>query len=201
MIGGAPAGTAQINPDIAVDSRGIIHVVWEDYSEHPSLGNIMYSNSSDGGRSFGGSVMVDDPITVSSRQIRPAAAVDGNGIVYVVWEDYRDDAVRGNIYSARSLDGGRSFKKDVMVDSPFTTSTHQANPALAVTESGLVRIVWEDYRVISEPANIYYSASLDNDKTFSEDQPAGGSASATGPRLNPAIAVDAEGVVHLVCQQ
>ena len=188
-------------PTIVADTSDTLYAFWEDYRNASHLGDIYCSVSADGGATFGSSVMVDDPITVSSRQIRPAAAVDGNGIVYVVWEDYRDDAVRGNIYSARSLDGGRSFKKDVMVDSPFTTSTHQANPALAVTESGLVRVVWEDYRVLSEPANIYYSVSLDNGKTFSEDQPVGGPASATGPRLNPAIAVDAKGVVHLVYQQ
>ena len=79
--------------------------------------------------------------------------------------------------------------------------TAQINPDVAVDDQGLIHVVWEDYRVLSEPANIYYSASLDNGKTFSEDQPAGGPASATGPRLNPAIAMDAKGVVHLVYQQ
>jgi hypothetical protein len=64
-----------------------------------------------------------------------------------------------------------------------------------------VQVVWEDYRDLSEHANIYYSASLDGGKTFSEDVPASGPVSASGPRLNPAIAVSQNGVVHLVWQE
>ncbi len=187
-------------PTIVADSSGTLYVFWEDYRNAPKLGDIYCSLSTDGGKTFGRSRMVDDPITVTSRQIRPAAVVDG-GIVYVVWEDYRDNAERGNIYSARSLDGGRTFEKDVMVDSPITTSTHQANPAIAVIGDGLVQVVWEDYRDMSEHASIYYSASLDGGRTFGEDLPAAGPGPATGSQLNPAIAVDRNGAVHLVWQQ
>jgi hypothetical protein len=188
-------------PTIVADGSDTLYVFWEDYRNASHLGDIYCSLSTNGGETFASNVMVDDPITVTSRQIRPSAVVDGSGIVYVVWEDYRDDAERGNIYGARSVDGGKTFERDVMVDSPFTTSTHHANPAIAVTGGGLVQVVWEDYRDLSEHANIYYSASLDGGKTFSEDVPAGRPVSASGPRLNPAIAVSQNGVMHLVWQE
>ena len=188
-------------PTIVADSSDTLYAFWEDYGNAPNLGDIYCSLSTNGGETFGSNVMVDDPITVTSRQIRPSAVVDGSGIVYVVWEDYRDDAERGNIYGARSVDSGKTFERDVMVDSPFTTSTHQANPAIAVTGGGLVQVVWEDYRDLSEHANIYYSASLDGGKTFGEDVAAGGPVSAAGPRLNPVIAVDELGFIHLVWQE
>ena len=64
-----------------------------------------------------------------------------------------------------------------------------------------MQVVWEDYRDLSEYANIYYSASLDGGKTFGEDVAAGGPVSAAGPRLNPVIAVDELGFIHLVWQE
>lgn len=145
--------------------------------------------------------MVDDPITITHRQIRPAVAVDDQGIVYVVWEDYRDNTELGNIYCSRSVDSGRIFENDVMVDALFTTSTHQANPAIATSGQGLVHIVREDYRDYFEQANIYYSKSVDEGKTFGEDLIVNESAPATSSRLNPAIAADKLGVMHLVWQE
>ena len=188
-------------PTIVADGSDTLYVFWEDYRNASHLGDIYCSLSTNGGETFASNVMVDDPITVTSRQIRPAAAVDNSGVLHVVWEDYRDDAERGNIYSARSIDGGKTFKRDVMVDSPFTTTTHQANPAIAVTGNGLVHVMWEDYRDHPDRANIYYSRSVDGGKTFGEDLMVDGPVPAASPRLNPAIAVDELGVMHLVWQE
>jgi len=191
----------QGRPIIVTHGRDTVYVVWEDYRNTPPLGDIYCAVSDDGGETFGDNLTVDDPITVSSRQIRPAAAVDDTGIVHVVWEDYRDDPERGNIYSARSIDGGRTFQQDVMVDAAITTSTHQANPALATAGDGRVQVVWEDYRDFSDHANIYTSTSTDRGKTFGEDLIVDGPTPTSGPRTNPAIAVDERGVVHLVWQE
>ena len=193
--------THQCNPAIAVDPLETVFIVWEDYRNAPHLGDIYCARSTDGGETFQENLMVDDPITITHRQIRPAVAVDDQGIVYVVWEDYRDNTELGNIYCSRSVDSGRIFENDVMVDALFTTSTHQANPAIATSGQGLVHIVWEDYRDYFEQANIYYSKSVDEGKTFGEDLIVNESAPATSSRLNPAIAADKLGVMHLVWQE
>jgi len=193
--------THQCNPAIATDPIETVFIVWEDYRNAPHLGDIYYSHSTDDGEIFGENLMVDDPITVTHRQIRPAVAVDDRGIIYVAWEDYRDNAGLGNIYCAKSIDGGKTFEKDVMVDAMFTITTHQANPAIATTGEGLVYVVWEDYRDHPDCANIYYSGSVDGGKTFGEDLIVDGPVPAADPRLNPAIAVDELGVIHLVWQE
>ena len=115
-------------------------------------------------------------------------------------EDYRDNTELGNIYCARSVDNGNTFENDVMVDAIYTHTTHQANPAIALAGQGLVHIVWEDYRDHFDRANIYYSKSLDNGKVFGEDLMVN-EPEARSSQLNPAIAVDNLGVVHLVWQE
>jgi len=193
--------THQCNPAIATDPLGTVFIVWEDYRNAPHLGDIYCARSTDGGETFQENLIVDDLITITHRQIRPAVAVDNQGIVYVVWEDYRDNTELGNIYCARSMDHGQTFEDDVMVDAIYTHTTHQANPAIATAGQGLVHIVWEDYRDNPEHANIYHSMSLDEGKTFGEDLVVNERGPMTSSRHNPAIAVDKFGVVHLVWQE
>ena len=190
----------QRNPSIAVDKLGVIHVVWEDYRDDPQLPNIYYSKSVNGGKTFGKDVMVDDEITVTTRQVNPAIAVGKDGVIYVVFEDYRDDTNKGNIFCSRSIDGGETFEEDVMVDDPITYTSHQANPAVAVDNRGVVHIVWEDYRDNSKLANIYYSRSSDGGKTFGKDVMVDDSYTVTSQQIDPAIAVDDNGTVHVVWQ-
>jgi len=73
------------------------------------LGNIFYAASTLDGTAFGRDVMVDAVVTDTSHQVNPALAVDRWGIIHVAWEDYRDNAMLGNIYYSKSKDGGESF--------------------------------------------------------------------------------------------
>ena len=188
----------QSAPALAVDRDGIIHVVWEDYRDDPELPNIYYSKSTDGGENFGEDVMVDDTISLTSRQVDPAIAVDNRGIVHVVWEDYRDDPVLGNIYYAKSTDGGKSFGPDILVEAYYTVTSHQASPKIAVDGHGIIHVVWEDYRDDPRLANIYYSKSTDNGESFGEDVMVDDPLTLTSHQVNPALAVDEHGIVHAV---
>jgi len=192
--------THQCNPAIATDSLGTIFIAWEDYRNAPHLGDIYCARSTDSGVTFEEDLMVEDPFTISHRQIRPDIAVDDQGIVYVVWEDYRDNTELGNIYCSISIDSGNTFESDIMVDAIYTHTTHQANPAIASAGQGLVHIVWEDYRDHFDRANIYYSKSVVDGNVFGEDLMVN-EPEATSSQLNPAIAVDNLGVVHLVWQE
>jgi len=180
----------RINPAIVVDDQGIIHVVWEDYRTDPSLGNIMYAKSTDGGRRFGESVMVDDALTVSTHQAKPKIAVDSDGIIHVVWEDYRRDSQLGDIYYAKSTDGGMTFGDDVCVDDPITITSRQINPVIAVDSRETIHVAWEDYRDNAELGNIYYAKSTDGGQTFGTDTRIDDIFTDTTHQCNPAIAVD-----------
>ncbi|MFC1761801.1 hypothetical protein ACFL6U_06945 [Planctomycetota bacterium] len=187
----------QRSPAIAVDDLGIIHVVWEDYRDNPKLGNIYYSKSTNRGESFGADVMVDDPPTITSDQVNPALTVDTQGIIHVVWEDYRDNPAMGNIYYAKSSDGGDHFGPDVMVDAIFTHTTVQRYPDIAVGSDGTIHVVWEDYRDNPILGSIYYANSSDGGRSFSKDIMIGDAITPTSHQILPTIAVDDNGIVYV----
>jgi hypothetical protein len=143
------------SPDIAVDSSGTIHVVWEDTRE----GNwdIFHSKSSNGGTSWSPNTRVNVPSSADQR--RPTLAVDSLGYLYVAWHDNRASAFDYDIYFANSTDGGLSWSlPNVRVNNDGLGNV-QENPSIAVISGGTVYVVWDDYRDLD--ANIYFARSTD----------------------------------------
>jgi len=138
--------------------------------------------------------MVDAAVTDTSHQANPALAVDRWGIIHVVWEDYRDNPLMGNIYYAKSTDGGETFGKDVMVDVSMTDTSEQKSPSVAVYDDGTVHVVWEDYRDHPRLGNIYYSSSTDGGESFGEDVMVDDMITATSHQRTPMVAVGASAV-------
>ncbi len=174
-------GDAQQNiPSIAVDSSGVIHVVWEDWRNDAdgrwvgsdggidglSNGDIYYANSSDGGTTWSKSKMINDD-GGTTQQGRPDIAIDSNDIIHVVWEDRRrvDDF---DIYYANSTDGGITFSINKKIND---LSTESRDPAIAIDEKDNIHIAWCDYRNtgITGP-DIYYTNSTDGGINFSSNK-------------------------------
>jgi hypothetical protein len=83
-------------PDIAVAS-GIISVVWEDFRDPDA--NIYFSNSSDGGTSWGSDIRVNEN-TPGPLQYKPTIAASPTGTLHVAWEDDRNSLTTGvDIYT------------------------------------------------------------------------------------------------------
>jgi hypothetical protein len=108
-------------PKVAVGPRGQVYVTYTQRLAEPYTGHIRFSRSTDGGRTFGAPITVDDDGTITGHRF-DALAVGPKGEVYVAWIDKRDlDRAKAAgrkyagaaLYYAVSRDGGRTFGKNV----------------------------------------------------------------------------------------
>jgi len=86
------------------------------------------------------------------------------GRIYQVALDNAGD--RYNVRVIHSSDAGKTWSKPVVVNDNKTPADH-ANPTLAVSNRGVVAVVWNDRRAHkNECYDLYFSASLDGGETF-----------------------------------
>jgi hypothetical protein len=123
--------------------------------------------STDGGVHFEKPVRVSDaPWYLNACPISGPAIAGDSQHVYVAWMDGRADdtgtGARGDVWIARSDDGGRSFGANVRVN-PREEGYHNL-PTLVVDSTGRLHIAWE--AVEGEQAHILYSTSTDAGLSF-----------------------------------
>jgi hypothetical protein len=112
--------------DIGVDSRGVIHVVYDDTLHRASedelaLADISYRRSLDGGRIWSTPIRLhSDPLIGSAR---PSLEIDRNDVIHVTWDEGWDrlsgessDTYYGFYIS--SLDGGETWTPPTVIDHP-----------------------------------------------------------------------------------
>jgi hypothetical protein len=211
--------STQYCTSITVDNQGTIHVVWTDWRNDADsefiLGggidgvnnaDIYYSKSIDGGRTFESSVKVNSG-DGNSWQWTPDIAVDDNGIIHVVWEDWRDDAdgeyipVTGgidgvndsSIYYSHSVDGGQIFSPPIRADDD-NNRTVQGGPSIALDSSQKIHIIWIDVRE-TVGGDIYYANSTDGGLTFNNHNKVNDVSKGSA---DPIFAVDANNVIYVV---
>ncbi len=114
----AVAADGENRPKIAVAPDGMVLVSWTQTLPQRYSGNVRFSRSIDGGKTFSAPVTLNDDGRVTSHRF-DSLAIDGKGRVAVVWLDARDrDAAREqgrefsgvSLYAAESDDGGASFR-------------------------------------------------------------------------------------------
>ena len=89
-------------PQVAVDSKGSINIVWLDTT--PGYYAVFFSRSTDGGATFSTPQnLSNNPAGSTSPQI----AVDSGGNINVVWVDNTPSNYQ--IFFSRSIDGGATF--------------------------------------------------------------------------------------------
>lgn len=118
----------------------------------------------------------------------PQIAVDGNGNIFMAWED--DTATNSNILFSRSTDGGTTFSTPMNLSN---TTGGSFSPRIAVDSKGGVNVVWED----STPGNsvIMFSRSTNTGATFSTPVNVSNSTASAG---NPEVAADASGNLFVI---
>lgn len=123
-----------VNPDIALDSNGDIHVVWQDFS--PGNAEIFYQKSTDGGTSWSSKRLTWN----SSSSEFPDISVDSLGDIHVVWQD--DSPGNGEVFYKKSADDGVSWMtKRLTLTNTQGNSTY---PALTSDSSSRIHVVWRD---------------------------------------------------------
>ncbi|HEY8483700.1 MAG TPA: sialidase family protein [Longimicrobiales bacterium] len=176
--GGLPA--SHTFHSIAVAADGTIYVSWIDSrvrarveaerragrggaegGELPGP-EIRLARSTDGGRSFEPSVVVDEEACPCCRT---ALAVGPDGAVYVAWRKVFEGSVR-DIVVARSTDGGRTFGAPVRVhdDGWVIDGCPHAGPSLAVDGDGRLHVAW--YTGREGRQGLFHAVSEDGGRSF-----------------------------------
>ncbi len=148
--------------------RGNVYVAWTEFRRHESV--ILFSRSTDGGRSFEVAQEISDrpgsPKDSVGADEGTDVAVGPDGTVYVVWSDST------GIRIDRSHDAGRTFGEDVLVartpDIVFgIPGVARANgyPSLEVDpRSGMLYVEWVDRRLGA--AAVFLTTSSDGGRTW-----------------------------------
>jgi hypothetical protein len=131
-------------PDMAVDSSGLLHVVW--YDNTPGNDEIYYLKSTDGGTNWSSSKRLT---WTSGSSLSPSLFADSLGNLNLVWSDNTP----GNyeVYYKRSVDWGATWSTNMR---KTWNSGESASPVIVVDSLGRLHVVWYDHT----PGNyeIYY---------------------------------------------
>jgi hypothetical protein len=107
-------------PKIAVARDGTVLVTWTQSLPQKYSGNIRFTRSTDGGRTFSRPLTLNEDERVTSHRF-DSLAIDGEGRVVVAWLDARDrdgarergdDYVGVSLYSTQSFNNGESFGRN-----------------------------------------------------------------------------------------
>ena len=82
------ANTTGLNPSVAVDKNGKVHVVWTGSANNTSA--IFYDLSSDGGETFGADIKLNTGLaSILFYDSTPSIDIADNGGIYAVWQAQR----------------------------------------------------------------------------------------------------------------
>ena len=183
---------------IAGDDAGSVYFLWQEivFSGGSHGGEIFFARSSDGGRTFDGPVNLSNSIAgdgkgrLTQRSWHNGSldlAMGPNGMLYAAWTEYE-----GALWLVRSADGGDSFSQPLRI-AGGEGARPARGPSLAIDADNAVYVAWavgED-----RAADIHFAKSDNAGQSFGTPRivfKSGGHCDA------PKIAVDGEGVVHLV---
>jgi PKD repeat protein/nitrous oxidase accessory protein NosD len=124
----------------------------------------------------------------------PQITTDGNGHVYVVWEDTRNGS--SDIYFNYSFDFGLTWSaEDIRIDTDVPGANHSNSPQIACDNSGHVYVVWEDER--NGSSDIYFNYSSDFGATWQSSDIKLSTVAYAPPPQFPKIACDNSGHVYV----
>ncbi len=179
-------------PDLAVDSMGNVHIVWEDYRDHPRHAQIYYTKLDNNGKT-----LVDDLKITSSDEgaENPSIAVDSANNVHIVWQDCRT-TLDWDIYYTKLDNNGNTL----IDDKRLTYSERSVRPDLTIDSGNYLHMTWNE--CFEENENYYWSvyyAKLDEYGNHLT-----GITPVTNPpsySYDPAISVDSNRAVHITWRE
>jgi Chitobiase/beta-hexosaminidase C-terminal domain len=109
-------------PSLAVDTDGVLHILYSQNGSGDDDADIMYVNSVDDGVTWSTPLKINDDATLRDN-FMPSLAVNDNGILLAYWYDRREDAnnLQYKVYMSRSLDGGATWTSNVAVSDTAAT--------------------------------------------------------------------------------
>jgi hypothetical protein len=134
--------TPQHEPDVALSSQGWSVVVW--YDGRNGNDDIYLQKFDAAGTAVGGNIRINDDGT-STKQKFPSTAIGGNGIIHVVWSDWRNGSYPDNpdVYIQRLDSSLNRLGANTLVNLDGA-QTAQRDPRVAADRMGNTCVVWAD---------------------------------------------------------
>ncbi len=204
-----PPSYSVYQPDIALDSKGNIYVVWFDYRAWPNDTlqyfpiDIYLDRSTDGGQTWGTDVNVTGGNVGSGYYLwnfQPYIAINKkNDYIYVSFSNYDRYYALGDLGDVSvvcSKDNGQTFGPAVRVDDTNDTLLAvQSFSSITVDSStGNVYVAFEDSRNTSK--DIYLAKSTDDGQTFSQNVLV--NTDTTNDQEEPDVKVDYSGNIYVI---
>lgn len=155
--------------DIAVDSHGVIHVIYDDTIYYPGettkvvYSDIYYRKSTDGGKTWSSPVnLSSSPETGSARAY---LFIDEHDTIHVTWDEGWDrltgvEAGSSNSVYIYSSDGGETWSNPKIIDYP---GNELAQLTVGSSNKGGVILIWRS----KLEQKVYFTWSNDGGKTWS----------------------------------
>jgi hypothetical protein len=141
--------------DLAEGRNGDLYAAWTEYD-----GPLWFRRSVDQAKTFTTRVQLNRNQQLPARG--PSIAVTANGHVLVFWATGEDP--RGDLWLARSRDGGVTFSEPVRA---IESSGYSDAPRALVDRAGHIHLFWAESRGgYFDPADIYHAVSRDSGGTF-----------------------------------
>jgi hypothetical protein len=141
------AADGENRPKILAAGNGNVYVSYTRPLETPFSGNVRFSRSVDGGKSFSAPITVNDNLEPITHRF-DAMGINGRGQIYIAWLDKRDAAAAGkkgetfsgiSVYYAVSDDDGKSFHANMKAAGH---SCECCRVAMAMDTDGYPVIAW-----------------------------------------------------------
>lgn len=143
-------------------------------------GFIQVDKSTDLGKSFSKPALVNPQLQKigAEGEARPKIAIGPEGNMYLTWTEMLAKPFTGYIWFARSINGGKTFEKPMIVHQDRAEITHRFD-AINIAPNGNITVTWVDKRdllsakVANKPyegAAIYYAVSTNKGASFAPEQ-------------------------------
>ncbi|MDQ9170446.1 sialidase family protein [Oxalobacteraceae bacterium R-40] len=195
------------DPAVAMDERGNIAVAWVEQKRKDVIFRIVAADDRKGtgqkikGKEVTQAVNISRSPDTFSWLPRIVYSPRDPQKIFIIWQEiiFSGASHGGEIFFARSGDGGKSFGTPVNVSHSFGGDGkgrinkdvwHNGSYDLAVGPDGSIYVVWTEY-----DGMLWIARSRDGGKRFSEPRQLAGSRDQ--PARGPSIAVGREGAIYL----
>ncbi len=186
-------------PSLAIDHNNTLHVVWYGLdSSTPGLNErqIKYTHSIDGGATWTNWRNIAPVAGYQGSELwqeHPAIDVDGNNVIYVVWQG--SDTLETQIKLTKSVDGGQTWTALQTISG--AKGEGFSRPVLVASNNGKI-LYLVAYRHSPSPAQIVWNRSLDGGTTWTTWKPI---ASDSQDQRHLSAAIDSLNHLHVVWRQ
>jgi hypothetical protein len=133
------------------------------HAEHahglPEKGELTGWRSTDNGKTWMRTGNINDAPAAAEEGLH-AIAADSKNHLFAAWLDHRGKGTE--LYGARSMDGGRTWSKNVRIyASPDGTICQCCDPSIAIDERGVIHVMWRN--VLDGSRDFYLVESKDGE--------------------------------------